>query len=346
MTKIRVGLDVMALNSGHKTRGIGFYTKNLLAELKMRPEIEVVELRSGSENVDLVHYPYFDLFFRTLPLAKPKPVVVTVHDVTPLVFPKAYPPGLKGKFKFHLQKQSLQGVKAIITDSEASKKDIVKFLSYPANRIKPIYLAAGDNFKAIKDKARLEKTRQKYNLPNVFALYTGNVNFNKNLTRMARACQLVGIELVLVGSGFNDDRPSSHRELVSYREFLEQFGDDQSIRRLGFVNDEELVDLVNLATLSLYPTLYEGFGMPILEAQQCGTPVITSNVSSMPEVAGDGAILVNPEDIEEIAQAIKKVIEDRKFCQKLVEKGYENAQRFSWAKTVDQTIEVYQRALK
>jgi glycosyltransferase involved in cell wall biosynthesis len=154
-----------------QSRGIGAYSKNLLLELKKTPDLQISEIGSFSEvksDLDLVHVPFFDLFFHTLPLSKKKPTVVTIHDVIPLIFSQHYPSGLKGKLRFHLQKQALKNVAAILTDSECSKKDIAKYLGVPLEKIHVTYLAPSDDFKTLHDRSFLDDIKGRYKLPNIF----------------------------------------------------------------------------------------------------------------------------------------------------------------------------------
>ncbi|MDP1744542.1 MAG: glycosyltransferase, partial [Bacteroidota bacterium] len=140
---IKVFIDNSPLTSGHAVRGIGNYTRNLIEGIKRNNVIQLVDL---ADQPDIIHYPYFDVFYYSLPINKKHPTVVTIHDVIPLVFPQHYPPGLKGKIVHQLQKIALSNVDAVITDSECSKTDIINYLHYPSEKIFVTYLAAGQNF--------------------------------------------------------------------------------------------------------------------------------------------------------------------------------------------------------
>ncbi len=344
---MRVGFNILPLQSGHRVRGMGVYARNLLEQLKRNKDIEIVEFLDEKElrNIDLVHYPYFDLFFRSLPLKKKYPTVVTIPDVTPLVFPKHYPPGIRGNLRNKLQRFALKSVKAVITLSEWSKKDIVKYLNVKEGKIFPIYLAVSQMYKEISNKRLLEGVKKKYQFPEKFAIFVGNVNYNKNLINIAKACVKTDLDLYLIGKSFEDKDPAIHAELQYYGKFLQEFLGNSRIHFLGFVEDDELVKIYNLASVLVTPSFYEGFGLTILEAQACGCPVVTSNTSSLPEVAGAGALLVNPEKLEDITEAIYKIIDDKKFRDELIEKGLENVRRFSWEETAQKTIEVYRQVL-
>lgn len=345
---INVAINSLPLHSGHKTRGIGTYTRNLIESLREMKDVKVQEFSQiwEASDADLVHYPFFDLFQKTLPAKRVLPTVVTVYDTTPLIFPKHYPPGVKGKINNFLQILALRKVDAVITISEVSKNDIKKYLGVNKDKIYPIHLAPAGHFRVVKDKKTLDQVAKKYKLPGSFALYMGNVNWNKNLSNLTQACVDEGRDLVLVGKDFEDRSNLDHPERKSYKEFLHKFSDNPLVHILGFVPEEDLVGIVNLANVTLLPSFYEGFGLPILESQICGTPVITSNISSMPEVVGEGALLVDPYDVGSIRSAIKKIFDDQDVRKILVEKGFDNVKKFSWEETARQTVDIYKKVLK
>ncbi|MCL5783749.1 MAG: glycosyltransferase family 4 protein [Patescibacteria group bacterium] len=347
MNKIKVAFCSSPLKSGHKTRGIGFYTKYLLEVLK-KEDFDLQEFSDIREvkDADIVHYPFFDLFAHTLPFVKKIPTIVTIHDVIPLAFPENYPPGVKGSANLFLQKLSLKNIAAVITDSDDAKKDIVRYLGVSADKICPIPLAPASHFHQIKDRNSLNKVKDKYRLPEVFALFTGSVNYNKNLLSLTEGAIKSGIDIVLVGKSFETRENLDHPELKSFAEFLKRYEANPKVHILGFVEDEDLVAITNLAKMLLLPSFKEGFGMPILEAQVCGIPVITSKISSMPEVAGERALLVDPYNVEDISQAIKSVVSDKKLSTSLIEQGFENIKKFSWEKAAKETIEVYKKVLE
>ncbi len=344
---MRIGFNIKPLKTGHKLRGIGSYTQNLLEQLRKRKDIEVVEFEDIDNvgNVDLVHYPFFDLFKRTLPNQKNIPMVVTIHDAIPLKFSQYYPMGFKGSINLLLQKRALQKASAVITDSYCSKVDINKYLKVDNDKIFTVYLGVSDEFKIIKDPRFLKQVAQKYHLPEKFVLFVGNVNWNKNLSNLANACDNFGVNLVLVGSGFNTRENLKHPELQSFSNFLKKYGNNPLIKITGFVEPEDLPKVINLASALALPSYYEGFGLPILEAQACKVPVITSNISSMPEVAGEGAILVDPGDVTQIEGAIKEVLNDEQKRVDLIERGLKNVAKFSWEKCAQNTTNVYKSVL-
>lgn len=212
----------------------------------------------------------------------------------------------------------------IITVSEASKEDIIKEFNYPEDRIKVIYNAIDfERFNKPLNQGREKRIRQKYNLPDRFILYLGGMRKHKNLERLIKAYSLLpdtlkeSYQLVIT------------RGTESLRDLVESLGIKDKVIFTPFIDDEDKAGLYQLASLYSYVSLYEGFGIPIIEAQAAGTPVITSNVSSIPEVAGDTAMCVDPTSEEAIANGMAKILEDKDYRDNLIQKGFNNAKRFS-----------------
>lgn len=346
---MKVLIDVSPLETVHQHRGIGAYTKSLVNALKAREDENEYVFSRGEKllkNVDLVHYPWFDLFQLTLPLEKPYPTVVTVHDVIPLLFPQQYPKGARGWLKFRVQKFSLNQARAVITDSENSKTDIVRTLSFPEKKIFVVPLAPASIFKKLKGSEWKDKVRKKYKLPEKFALYVGDVNWNKNVVGLVRAAKKAKIPLVIVGKqAASKDFDRTHPEnqpLVELQELI-----DEDVILTGFVPESDLVEIYNLASLYAQPSFYEGFGLPPLEAMACLVPVVASKRASLPEVLGEAAVFVEPGDYNKIASGIRKVLnlsaEER---ERLIKKGQKQAAKYSWRKVADETVAVYHQALK
>ncbi|MBU1129884.1 glycosyltransferase, partial [Patescibacteria group bacterium] len=212
MKKFKIAIDISPTQNQNSKRGIGFYTKNLVKylqkELKTNPEyknwiLNLIAKRSEitqrGKNFDLIHYPFFDPFQLTLP-QKTIPTIVTVHDLIPHQFKKHYPVGIKGEIKWLIQKNRLKKVDYIITDSHSSKYAIHKITKYPTDQIYPVYLGADPIFKPTNNTKELEKIRKKYKLPKKFALYVGDINWNKNIPNLVRACLSLKYPLVIVGS--------------------------------------------------------------------------------------------------------------------------------------------------
>jgi len=333
---MNIAIDISPLESGHKVRGVGFYVTHLKHALTHYfPKHTYHFFTNPNEiprDVDLVHYPYFDPFFLTLPLLKKHKTVVTVHDVTPLVFPEHFPAGIKGNLRWQIQKFALQHTDAIITDSIASKDDIIRIAGVSEKKIGVAYLAAGDEFAKKETVHQHIEILKKYSLPEKFVLYVGDVTWNKNLPRLVKAIQESNLTLVMVG-----------KSLVS-KDF-DKTKDDKRFIKLGFVPDEDLVALYNCATVLAFPSLYEGFGLPILEAMKSGCPVVTTKEGSLNEVAGDGAYYVDGYDITSIANGISEVYFTKEIRAGLIKKGLAQANKFHWKKTAEETLAIYKSIL-
>lgn len=349
---MKVAIDVSPLKTAHRFRGIGVYAQNLTEALKKHSDanfqVELVEKGKISGDTDLIHYPYFDLFWMTLPLIKKKKTVVTVHDVIPLIFPDEYPPGIKGKVKFQIQKLSLRGVRAVICDSESSKKDIFSYLNYPKEKTFVVYLAPSDKFRPLEPKTQnLKLIIRKYSLPNRFVLYVGDVNYNKNVLGLVKACKNIKSPLVIVGKqAAQGEFDQAHIENQPLVQLIKQYGKDPQVLRLGYVPDEDLVGLYNLATVYCQPSFYEGFGLPVLEAMASGTPVVTSNQSSLPEIVGRAVVMIDPYDTNDLANGLTVAIEDEDLREDLIQRGLNQVKKFSWEKTAGETYQVYREVVQ
>lgn len=345
---MKIAIDVSPLQSGHKVRGVGFYLSRLKEALETYFPDSTYNFFIGKipHTSDVVHIPYFDPFFLSLPFTKPNNTIVTVHDLTPLVFPDLFPVGIKGKLKWEVQKQSLRSCAQIITDSEASKKDISRLTGIDSKKIHVVYLAAGEEFKQIENsKLKIENLQKKYTLPDSFALYVGDVTPNKNLIALVDAIVETHIPLVMVGKALTDTtydhtNPWNHDQVL-VQEKIKQY--PSLFFPLGFVTTEDLVLLYNVAVLSVVPSLYEGFGLPVLEAMQCGCPVVTTTGGSLPEIAGDAAEIADGFDSESLSKSLKKVWTDKNLQHTLKEKGTIQAKKFSWKKTAEETLKIYEK---
>ena len=347
---MKIAIDMSPLKSGHylqhRVRGTGFYLQNLKESLeKYYPGNKYIYFQRGDsldKDTDVVHYPYFEPFFLTLPLISENKKIVTVHDLTPLVFPDHFKPGLKGALKWQIQKMALKNADAIITDSESSKKDIVKYVDIAPAKIKVAYLAAGSEFNVIDSKEKINSVKKKYKLPDKFVLYVGDATWNKNLPRLIEAAFKINIPLVMVGKALVDIdvdlKNPWNKDLIRVQKLAEE---NKNILRLGFVSQEDLVALYNAAIVFVMPSIYEGFGLPILEAMSCGCPVVASRGGSLPEVVGDAGKYVDPLDVTSIADGIKMVFESVDLQKELSQKGMNQAKKFTWVKTADETMAVY-----
>lgn len=325
---MHIAIDGRPLEGGHSSRGTGVYTRNLIDALRAYAPEHTYTIVSTPhalpKQVDLLHIPFFDPFFLTLPMKKPVPTVVTVHDLIPLVYPSHFRPGLRGAFKWRAQKWALRNTTAIVTDSEASKKDIVRLVGMPASRVHVVPLAPDPRFSKKTTKEDIKKVRSTYKLPQRYLLYVGDVNWNKNVPGLLQAvAQLNDIPLVLVGRAFQ--RPTV--ELAHIDQMIEKLGISSRIIKTGYVDDHDLVALYAGATVSITPSFAEGFGFPVLEAMMCGTPTVVATGSSLDEIAGP-SVRVNPQDPADIASGITKALGvDRAAWQK---KATTWVSKFSW----------------
>jgi len=339
---IRVQLDTSPLNNLNATRGVGMYTELLKKYISKRNDVLVLDENSQDEP-DIVHYPFFDLFFRTLPIRKKTRTIVTIHDVIPLLFPEQYPPGIRGKVKLELQKLSLHTVDAIITDSLCSKKDIIQFLHIPEHKVHAILLAGNPSITQ-QPLVIIENMKKKYNLPQHYLLYIGDINYNKNLPGLIQAFSSLPNEysLVLVGRNFNNT--SIPEGEVLHKKISDLQLNDRVVCLTNVPKEpyEDMSAILSGAIAYIQPSLYEGFGLPILDAMQCGTVVVSSNRSSLPEVASDAALYFDPENVQDMKTTLQRAIslslEERSGY---INKGFENVKRFSWEKTAAETIELY-----
>lgn len=355
---MKIAVNNLPLKSAHRTRGIGYYTFNLLEVLKQEASVKVQEFTNLSEikDADVVHYPWFDLFFHTLPIIRKFPTVVTIHDVIPLVFPKNYPVGLRGKINFILQKIALASCKYVITDSKTSKTDIVKHLKITENKVSVIPLAADPEFRVLNNDTKLLHIKRKYHLPDKFLLYVGDANWAKNLSfliegfrEILKSPGLENVKLVLIGGVFLKDVENiDHPELKSLKRmnrFIKEYGLDEYIIRPGQIEIDELVAFYNLTTIYVQPSFYEGFGLPVLQALTCGTPVVSSDRSSLPEVGGQAAVYFDPTNPKQFVSIIRELLENMSLRNKLSKLGLLQAAKFSWKKTVEETRLIYLKAM-
>jgi glycosyltransferase involved in cell wall biosynthesis len=321
---------------GSAGRGVGFYAENLKTALS---KIKTINLTD--KNPDIVHYPFFDLFYKTLPLIKPKKTIVTIHDLTPLVLKNKYPKGVKGALSLIYQRLSLLNVKAIITDSNSSRQDILRLFKIPKEKVHVVYLSCNPVFSKPVSKSRLYSVGKKYHLPKKFILGgTGHPNPNKNLPLLAKVTKDLNIPLVLVGGGMVQEVPKGrvHPELQD----LEKLRHFNHIIYPGFVPTEDLVAIYKLATLYCLPSLYEGFGITLLEAMSSGTLLVSSNTSSLPELYGNAALTFNPKSEKDLKKVLTKALKiSLSNKNNLIEKGLVQAKKFNWRKAATQTASVY-----
>jgi glycosyltransferase involved in cell wall biosynthesis len=364
---VRIGIDARKLHDF----GIGTYIRNLLRHLARldsqtefvifcRPEdrdalaavgenFRPVPETSGNysiaeqvripwalkrEGVTLFHAPHYVL----PPLVRCRSVV-TIHDVIHLMFPQYLPNRIAFSYAKWSITQAAQRATRVMTVSQSSKRDILRFVDTEPDKIDVIYNAYDERFAMEPREEDVVRVRERYQLTDEFVLYAGNVKPHKNLERLIDAFALVRkrgldhLKLVLIG-----DEISKYTAL---RRAVHQHQLHNYVRFLGYLPEETLAVMYRLAGVFVFPSLYEGFGLPPLEAMASGTPVVTSNVSSLPEVAGDAAVLVDPYDPQAIADGIYRVLTDEKLRRALIHKGIARAGQFSWEQSVRRVRQIY-----
>ena len=283
--------------------------------------------------VEVLHSPHY-----TIPVCNSSHSVVTFCDLTFFLYPEMH--GVTKRFFFQQMMRVSSGrADRIITISESTRLDLLRLLRVTPDKVYAILLAAGDNIRPVNDHTKAARICSRYGLQaGEFILYVGVLEPRKNVPTLLHAYR----DLV--------DRGLQERLAIVGKQgwmFENIFATVQTLKLedrvvfTGYVPDEDLPYLYNGARLFVYPSLYEGFGLPVLEAMTCGTPVITSNVSSMPEIIGDAGLLVDPHDPKQLAQAIECLIADNDLRQTLRERGLQRAAQFSWEKTARETLKVY-----
>lgn len=360
--KKKVGILARGITNG----GVGRFVKNILNEFDKRKDFEFYLICNQKKIKNLKYkniktifisqknklkFDYIDSYNKIKELKLdiviyPKNIIPNrhfnlkckkiniVHDLG--YFEKslnAYP-FLDTLFMKTFMKQSCKKSDLIFAVSESTKEDIISRFKINENKIKVIYEGIENNFKLIKNKKELTKTLNKLNIKKPFIFYSGEITPRKNIWRILKSFNSlknkIPHNLYITGGKIKDSK-----EVLYYINKMLR----GRVKILGYVSEIELVNLYNLADLYLYPSLYEGFGLPILEAQACGCPVLTSNKTSCPEVAGKGALIINPYSEKEIEEGILKILNDKKHKERLIKKGFENVKRFSWGKTVDKILE-------
>lgn len=337
---MKVAIDYQEKRSGDTGRGIGFHTSLLVENLKKHKDVEIdfVDTRKADlSSYDIVHYPLLDTHLSVLPKKFVIKTVITIHDTIKLIYPKAYPLGIKGRLRFLRLKKAVKRADAIITISNTSKKDIVRFFGVKPEKIHVTYLAPQPPAK---------QTKNVKNLPQKFILYIGGVNYNKNLQVLAKASRKANISLVMVGGETAKENVDLNNvETRPWIDFLKKYKNDPNIIRLGFVEPEELNYIWSKALIYCQPSLYEGFGLPVLEAFNYKVPVVAAKTQALVEVAGDGCIYADPNEADEFAKAFDELKLDKSLVSELTEKGSNRLKNFSWDKTAKQTYEIYNNLL-
>ena len=292
------------------------------------------------ERVDLFHAPHY-----VLPPLIHCRSVVTIHDIIHLVFPQYLP----GRLAYAYARASLWTAAhrsdRILTVSETSKLDILRRFRVPADKITVVYNAIDDRLVVAPSEEVVERVRARYQLRDPYALYVGNIKPHKNLERLIEAFDRLRrepgfdtLKLIIIG-----DQISKYQGL---RRAVHEHKLHKSVRFFGFVPLDTLAVLYRLAGVFVFPSLYEGFGLPPLEAMASGVPVVTSNVSSLPEVVGDAAILVDPYDPASIADGMRAALTDGELRERLRERGLARSREFSWERSVECVRQVYEEVMQ
>ena len=365
---MNIGIDISVLNINQA--GSAIYTSNLINELKeiivedelffftvnhqrdmslpksfkLRAETIyrdiiwshfILPQKALRTKVDVLHIPV-----NVIPVFPPCPTVLTILDTTVLKTPQNFTFWHRNYSRVFLP-ISAKKAKIILTISENSKRDIVNQLKISPEKIFVTYLAASEDFKTVSGQ-EVERVKKSYNL-NSFILTVGSLEPRKNIPRLLKAYAYLlknGFQHTLVHVG-----PQGWLFDEIYAE-VKRLGLNEKVRFLGRVPTSDLVALYNAASVFVYPSLYEGFGLPVLESMACGCPIITSNISSLPEVAGDAGIMVDPYDVSQIAHAIESICEDKKTASWFKNKGLERAKQFSWKRCAKETLNTYSLAKK
>lgn len=324
--------------------------------LESTKNFQIIELNGGSYptweqialpkavrqyNCDILHCTS-----NTAPIRTKIPLIVTLHDIIYMesisLFRKAYTNYQKmgNMYRRFVVPAIMKRAKKIITVSNYEKNRIGDYFKINNNGLAAIYNGVGEHFKPIDNKEVLNEIRNKYNLPEKYFFFLGNTDPKKNTKGTLKAysdfVKKNGDDIKLVMLDYEEEALMS---------ILSEIGDKEirkNIHLTGYVVNTDLPAIYNMCELFLYPSLRESFGIPMLEAMSCGVPVITSNTSSMPEVSGDAALLVNPLKPEEITSAIEKILNDKVLNKELIEKGYKQAAKFSWKSMAEDVLKLYE----
>lgn len=295
----------------------------------------------NKEKLDLMHFTHFNA-----PIFYNRPSIVTIHDLTLSFYPGKKKRSILHRIGYHLTiRNVVKKAKKIITISENSKKDLMKLIGTKEEKIEVIYQGVGEEFKVIDDQDRIEKTLNKYHLQNPFFLYTGVWRSHKNIPNLIKAFHKIRSEfnspdLKLAITGKEDPFYPEIKETV------EKLGENGNVIFTGLVSENELLDLYTAADIYVFPSLYEGFGLPPLEAMACKTPVAASQVSSIPEICGKGnAVFFDPENVDDIAQKTYALYKNKSLQSRLVESGIQRARKFTWKLMTQSTYNLYKSCL-
>ena len=328
----------------HKTyTGVENYAKNILENIKPLCTVNIAKPKFSNKYLShlwthlIMSFKRGDVLFcpaNIAPIFVPrrKKLVVTIHDVAFLTYPESFSNFFRIYYKF-IMPIVVKRADKIITVSEYSKKEIEKYYPKAKGKIEVIYLGFDESFK------KSDSIKKKNQI-----LYVGSMNERKNFVGVLKAFERLnqkGFSLSLVGNfsaNFALDTETQN--------LIERAQASDNIEFRNDISDEELVKIYNESKLFVFASFYEGFGLPVLEAMACGTPVVCSNSSSLPEVGGDAVVYCNPLDVEDIKEKIELVLGDEELQKQMIKKGLENAKIFSWEKSADEHMKVFEEVFK
>lgn len=299
--------------------------------------------RLHQHQIELCHIPYL-----AAPWLLPCPYVLTVHDIVDFLVPAEEQSYLQASWRFYRIRRALEQARRVLCVSQTTARDVQRVFGLPASKIEVAYNALDARLVGTLEPREVNRTLARYQVDAPFVLYAGNVKPHKNLSRLIEAFAVAkdelrthpryqNLRLLIIG-----DELARHSHL---RRAVVKSRMQAEVRFLGFVPPQTLKAFYTRAEAFVFPSLYEGFGLPPLEAMAHGTPVVASNVSALPEVVGDAALLVNPENVFDISRAIRQVLLDTHLRARLVRLGYKQVQRFSWEESVRRVLRVYEEAL-
>lgn len=292
---------------------------------------------------ELWRYPPDVLFVpaHVLPLYCPVPAAVTVHDLGYRHYPEAHPRFDRWYLDWTTRRHT-RTAQHIVADSSATKQDLTNFYGADPARISVVYLGRDECLKPVTDPQTIDTVKRRYHIEGEYLLYLGTLHPRKNLVRLVDAFHQVlqqrqrqHLKLVIAGK-----RGWLYNEIFGR---VQQWGLTKRVIFPGYVATEDKPALLTGALAYVFPSLYEGFGLPVLEAMACGVPVLTSNISSLPEVAGSAALLVDPHSTDEIAAGISRLVTDADLRGRLVAQGYQQIKKFSWSKAASQVLEILKK---
>ena len=276
------------------------------------------------------------------PLRSPVPTVLTLHDMSLELFPHLHP--RRRRLTRWLVRRCARRAQAVIAVSESSRRNICSMLGVSSRQVVVVREAAAPAFRPIEDRQTLRRVRSRYNLPERFLLHVGTIEPRKNLVSLLQAFSSIvssgGPDLGLVLAG------KWAWGIRQVQETIQALGLGDSVRLLGYVDFEDLPALYSLAVATVYPSLHEGFGLPVVEAMACGSPVVTSANSSLIEVAGGAALMLDGPSWAAIAAALRRLLDSQDLRQELAGRSIQNARRFSWSRAAAETRQVYEEVAR